>query len=46
MRVVTIGGAVVVLLSQMLGQGGDQELLLRHTDQTWLEETQTTDVDI
>lgn len=34
MWVVTIGGAVVVLFSQMLGKRGDQKLLLRHTDQT------------
>lgn len=35
MWAVTSGGAVVVLLSEMLGQRRDQVLLLlRHTDQT------------
>ena len=39
--VVTTGGAVVVLGGQMLWQRGDQILLLRHTDQTWLKNTHT-----
>lgn len=42
MWVVTSWGAVVVLLSEMLGQRRDQILLLlRHTDQTWLEDKNT-----